>query len=134
MQAAGLDFDVCFTSCLKRAIHTLDLALDAMDRCWLPVYKSWKLNERHYGALQDRCLFPKIELAQHILTVAELIDERHACRHVHSCYLFAAQLIKIHYQGAQRIAVRGNDDTLSRLKLRPDFLLIVRDNARYRVL
>lgn len=52
MQAAGLDFDVCFTSCLKRAIHTLDLALDAMDRCWLPVYKSWKLNERHYGALQ----------------------------------------------------------------------------------
>ena len=52
MQAVGLDFDVCFTSCLKRAIHTLNLALDAMDRCWLPVYKSWKLNERHYGALQ----------------------------------------------------------------------------------
>ena len=52
MQAAGLDFDVCFTSYLKRAIHTLNLALSQMDRDWLPVEKSWKLNERHYGALQ----------------------------------------------------------------------------------
>ncbi len=48
----GFDFDICFTSYLKRAIHTLNLALDAMDRQWLPVIKSWKLNERHYGALQ----------------------------------------------------------------------------------
>ncbi len=52
MKAAGYDFDVCYTSYLKRAIHTLNLALDAMDRAWLPVIKSWKLNERHYGALQ----------------------------------------------------------------------------------
>lgn len=42
----------CFTSYLKRAIHTLQLALDAMDRDWLPVEKDWHLNERHYGALQ----------------------------------------------------------------------------------
>ncbi len=42
----------CFTSYLKRAIHTLDLALDSMDRVWLPVVKDWHLNERHYGALQ----------------------------------------------------------------------------------
>lgn len=42
----------CFTSYLKRAIHTLDIALDAMDRSWLPVVKDWHLNERHYGALQ----------------------------------------------------------------------------------
>ena len=42
----------CFTSYLKRAIHTLQLALDAMDRDWLPVVKDWHLNERHYGALQ----------------------------------------------------------------------------------
>ena len=48
----GYDFDVCYTSYLKRAIHTLNLALDGMDRAWLPVIKSWKLNERHYGALQ----------------------------------------------------------------------------------
>ena len=48
----GLDFDLCYTSYLKRAIHTLSLALDEMDRAWLPVIKSWKLNERHYGALQ----------------------------------------------------------------------------------
>lgn len=49
---AGYDFDLCYTSRLKRAIHTLNLALDEMDRAWLPVVKSWKLNERHYGALQ----------------------------------------------------------------------------------
>ncbi|MDO5293896.1 MAG: 2,3-diphosphoglycerate-dependent phosphoglycerate mutase [bacterium] len=48
----GYDFDICYTSYLKRAIHTLNLALDEMDRAWLPVIKSWKLNERHYGALQ----------------------------------------------------------------------------------
>lgn len=42
----------CFTSYLKRAIHTLDIALDAMNRVYLPVVKDWHLNERHYGALQ----------------------------------------------------------------------------------
>ena len=52
LKAAGYDFDVCYTSYLKRAIHTLNFALDEMDRAWLPVYKSYKLNERHYGALQ----------------------------------------------------------------------------------
>ncbi len=52
LRAEGYDFDLCFTSYLKRAIHTLNLALDEMDRAWLPVVKSWKLNERHYGALQ----------------------------------------------------------------------------------
>ena len=48
----GLDFDICYTSYLKRAIHTLNLALEQMDREWLPVIKTYKLNERHYGALQ----------------------------------------------------------------------------------
>lgn len=48
----GFDFDICYTSYLKRAIHTLDLALTAMDRVWLPVVKAYQLNERHYGALQ----------------------------------------------------------------------------------
>ena len=48
----GYDFDICFTSYLKRAIHTLNHILDEMDRNWLPVIKTWKLNERHYGALQ----------------------------------------------------------------------------------
>lgn len=52
MKAEGFDFDVCYTSYLKRAIHTLNIALDAMDRAWLPVVKTWRLNERHYGALQ----------------------------------------------------------------------------------
>lgn len=50
--AAGLLPQYCFTSYLKRAIHTLDIALTAMDRVWLPVVKDWHLNERHYGALQ----------------------------------------------------------------------------------
>lgn len=52
LKAEGYDFDVCYTSYLKRAIHTLEHVLDEMDRNWLPVVKSWKLNERHYGALQ----------------------------------------------------------------------------------
>ena len=52
LKKEGYDFDVCYTSYLKRAIHTLNHILDEMDRNWLPVHKSWKLNERHYGALQ----------------------------------------------------------------------------------
>ena len=52
LREAGFDFDVCYTSRLKRAIHTLDIVLGELDREWLPVTKSWKLNERHYGALQ----------------------------------------------------------------------------------
>ena len=48
----GWDFDTAYTSVLKRAIHTLWHALDQMDRTWLPVEKDWRLNERHYGALQ----------------------------------------------------------------------------------
>src|ERR1043165_4709186 len=49
---AGLRFDVAYTSVLKRAIRTLWIALEALDQAWLPVEKSWRLNERHYGALQ----------------------------------------------------------------------------------
>ena len=52
LREGGFDFDICYTSYLKRAIHTLDIVLDELDRAWLPVVKSWKLNERHYGALQ----------------------------------------------------------------------------------
>ena len=52
LKAEGYEFDLCYTSVLKRAIHTLWYALDEMDRLWLPVHKHWRLNERHYGALQ----------------------------------------------------------------------------------
>src|SRR5260221_7599731 len=52
IKAAGLDFDLAFTSVLKRAIRTLWLTLDELDRLWLPEEKDWRLNERHYGALQ----------------------------------------------------------------------------------
>jgi 2,3-bisphosphoglycerate-dependent phosphoglycerate mutase len=51
MKRHGFDFDTCFTSLLQRAIKTLDLALEEMDRLWLPVHKHWRLNERHYGGL-----------------------------------------------------------------------------------
>lgn len=47
----GYDFDICYTSVLKRAIRTLWIALDEMDRMWLPVVRDWRLNERHYGGL-----------------------------------------------------------------------------------
>lgn len=52
IQAAGIDFDVAFASYLKRSIHSLNLVLALMDRVWIPVHKSYRLNERHYGALQ----------------------------------------------------------------------------------
>ena len=52
LKEAGFDFDVAYTSMLKRAIHTLWHALDGLDRTWLPVTHHWRLNERHYGALQ----------------------------------------------------------------------------------
>jgi 2,3-bisphosphoglycerate-dependent phosphoglycerate mutase len=51
MAAEGLDFDLCFTSVQTRAIKTLDIALEAMGRLWLPEEKDWRLNERHYGGL-----------------------------------------------------------------------------------
>jgi 2,3-bisphosphoglycerate-dependent phosphoglycerate mutase len=52
MSEAGLFFDVAYTSVLKRAIKTLWLALEEMDLMWVPIHHSWRLNERHYGALQ----------------------------------------------------------------------------------
>ena len=52
LREGGYDFDVAYTSVLKRAIRTLWIALDEMDRMWLPVIRAWQLNERHYGALQ----------------------------------------------------------------------------------
>ena len=52
MAAEGMEFDVVHTSVLRRAIGTANVALDRMDRHWIPVRRSWRLNERHYGALQ----------------------------------------------------------------------------------
>lgn len=48
----GFSFDLCYTSYLKRAIHTANRVLESMDEEWIPMVKTWKLNERHYGALQ----------------------------------------------------------------------------------
>lgn len=52
LRDVGYSFDVAYTSVLKRAIRTLWITLDTMDLMWIPVHRSWKLNERHYGALQ----------------------------------------------------------------------------------
>jgi len=52
LKKEGFVFDVAFTSVLKRAIRTLWITLDEMDLMWIPVYRSWRLNEKHYGALQ----------------------------------------------------------------------------------
>lgn len=52
LKAGGYAFDIVFTSLLKRAIRTSNIALDELDQLWLPVERSWRLNERHYGALQ----------------------------------------------------------------------------------
>lgn len=61
LKAEGIAFNVAHTSVLKRAIRTLWLALEEMDACWLPVHRSWRLNERHYGALQG---FNKAEMTE----------------------------------------------------------------------
>jgi len=52
LKEQGYNFDIAFTSVLKRAIRTLWIALDQMDQMWIPVHRDWRLNERHYGALQ----------------------------------------------------------------------------------
>ncbi len=52
LKADGFVFDIAFTSVLKRAIHTCWITLDELDQLWVPVERSWRLNERHYGALQ----------------------------------------------------------------------------------
>ncbi len=52
LSEAGFEFDLAFTSVLKRAIRTLWTVLDEMDRMWIPIVNAWQLNERHYGALQ----------------------------------------------------------------------------------
>jgi 2,3-bisphosphoglycerate-dependent phosphoglycerate mutase len=69
MAEEGYRFDVAYTSVLKRAIKTLWIALEDMDLMWIPVYRSWRLNERHYGALQG---LNKAETA-----------ERHGAEQVH---------------------------------------------------
>ncbi len=61
LRESGFDFDRCYTSFLTRAIRTLWIALEELDRRWLPVEKDWRLNERHYGDLQGK---NKVETAE----------------------------------------------------------------------
>ena len=61
LKQEGFTFDIAYTSVLKRAIRTLWMTLDVMDLMWIPVHHEWRLNERHYGALQG---LNKAETAQ----------------------------------------------------------------------
>ncbi len=61
LKKEGFNFDIAYTSVLKRAVKTLWITLEEMDLCWIPVHRSWRLNERHYGALQG---LNKAETAQ----------------------------------------------------------------------
>ena len=61
LKSSGYDFDIAYTSVLKRAIKTLGILQDVMDRDWLPVVRAWQLNERHYGSLQG---LNKAEMAE----------------------------------------------------------------------
>lgn len=61
LKEAGFCFEFAYTSYLKRAIKTLNIVLEQMDLLWIPVEKSWRLNEKHYGALQG---FNKVEMAE----------------------------------------------------------------------
>ena len=61
LKEEGIDFRIAYTSVLKRAIRTLWIALDEMDRMWVPVVRAWELNERHYGSLQG---LNKAEMAE----------------------------------------------------------------------
>ncbi|MFW9940718.1 MAG: 2,3-diphosphoglycerate-dependent phosphoglycerate mutase, partial [Candidatus Thorarchaeota archaeon] len=63
LKEGGYTFDIAFTSVLKRGIRTLWIVLDEMDLMWLPTYRSWRLNERHYGALQG---FYKAKMATEV--------------------------------------------------------------------
>ena len=63
LKEGGYTFDIAYTSVLKRGIRTLWIVLDEMDLMWVPVYRSWRLNERHYGALQG---FFKAKMATEI--------------------------------------------------------------------
>ena len=101
---AGLDFDLAYTSLLGRAIRTLWLAQEVLDRRWIPVIKHWRLNERHYGALQG---LNKTETAAkygeeqvHIWRrsydvpppALDLADERHPSRDLRYRYLLPEEL------------------------------------------
>jgi 2,3-bisphosphoglycerate-dependent phosphoglycerate mutase len=63
LKEGGYEFDIAFTSVLRRGIKTLWIVLEEMDLMWIPVYRSWRLNERHYGALQG---FFKDEMAREV--------------------------------------------------------------------
>lgn len=54
LRAEAFEFDLCYTSVLKRCVKSLQFILEELDQLWLPVEKSWRLNEKHYGDLQDR--------------------------------------------------------------------------------
>jgi 2,3-bisphosphoglycerate-dependent phosphoglycerate mutase len=92
LKREGYTFDVAFTSVLKRAIRTLWIILDDMDLMWIDVYRSWRLNERHYGALQglnkkemaDKFGYEQVQTWRRSYDIPpppiDIRDPRHPCR------------------------------------------------------
>ena len=68
---SGFTFDIAFTSLLKKAIRTLWIVLDEMDLMWIPIRKSWRLNERHYGKLQGFTAWQAVHLRQRVLSLPD---------------------------------------------------------------
>jgi len=91
LKTEGYRFDIAYTSVLKRAIRTLWITLDEMDLMWIPVYRTWRLNERHYGALQglnksetaEKYGEEQVKIWRRSYDVPppglETVDERHPC-------------------------------------------------------
>ena len=144
MREEGLLFDVAHTSVLRRAIRTMYTALDVMDQMWLPVHKTWRLNERHYGALQG---LDKAETtAKHGEAQVKIwrrsydippppLDEhdgghpRYDRRDVEIDDVLVGHMVQILVERAQRVAVGGHEHGLAGLELRCDGVVPVGQHA-----
>ena len=122
LREGGYDFDVAYTSVLKRAIRTLWTVLDELDSMWIPVHNSWRLNERHYGALQG--LNKKETREQHGDEQLNLWRRSYdtpppplewdARWDVQTDDVLVRDSIEIFDQSTDGIAVCGNNDTFAR--------------------
>lgn len=115
MRQHRLDFDACYTSVLKRATHTAWHCLDAMERTWLPTVHSWRLNERHYGALHG---LSKLEMAsqfgdEQVRRWRRSYSTRPPAASAEDCARFGADP---RYAGVEVPASESMADTVARLR------------------
>jgi 2,3-bisphosphoglycerate-dependent phosphoglycerate mutase len=135
------DFDIAFTSVLKRAIRTLWIMLDEMDRMWIPVIRDWRLNERHYGALQG---LNKAETAAkygddqvHIWRrsyaisppALEIDDERHPCHDKRYAGIGSLPATESLATTLDRVMPCWNDAIVPELKMGKNVLIAAHGNS-----